>query len=207
MRCNTWYTHCHVLKPQRLYVQEKRAAAAKAQQLQQPQGGSGSTPASGAASPSPMETTPSGGVDRASSDAAAVAAAAMARTKSQGKANAIIFAVALAAIDLVCNASSHKADVAASCMISQLAPMCSSPSICYIDLSCQTNEVLYCQCCSMPVVLALRMALTLPATPVSTSDQAEVSLMLFIALKQVQRTLWVQAPARALSLLPTKQRL
>ena len=67
-------------------VQEKRAAQAKAQQLQQPQGGSGSTPASGAASPSPMETLPSGGVDRASSDAVAVAAAAMARTKSQGKA-------------------------------------------------------------------------------------------------------------------------
>ncbi|KAL0020642.1 hypothetical protein WJX79_010395 [Trebouxia sp. C0005] len=70
-------------------VQEKRAAAAKAQQLQQPQGGSGSTPASGAASPSPMETTPSGGVDRASSDAAAVAAAAMARTKSQGTENTL----------------------------------------------------------------------------------------------------------------------
>ncbi|KAL0051806.1 hypothetical protein WJX82_002492 [Trebouxia sp. C0006] len=68
-------------------VQEKRAAAAKAQQLQQPQVGSGSTPASGAASPSPMETTPSGGVDRASSDAVAVAAAAMARTKSQGTEN------------------------------------------------------------------------------------------------------------------------
>ncbi len=116
-----------------LCVQEKRAAAAKAQQLQQPQGGSGSTPASGAASPSPMETTPSGGVDRASSDAVAVAAAAMARTKSQGKANAIIVAVALA-IDVVCNSSSHKAGISASCMMSQSAPMCSSPSICYIDL-------------------------------------------------------------------------
>jgi len=88
-----------------LCVQEKRAAASKAQQLQQPQGGSGSTPASGAASPSPMETTPSGGVDRASSDAA------MARTKSQGKADAIIIAVAA---DVACNSSSGKAASSAS---------------------------------------------------------------------------------------------
>ncbi len=94
-----------------LCVQEKRAAASKAQQLQQPQGGSGSTPASGAASPSPMETTPSGGVDRASSDAVAVAAAAMARTKSQGKADAIIIAVAA---DVACNSSSGKAASSAS---------------------------------------------------------------------------------------------
>ncbi len=47
-----------------------------------------------------METTPSGGVDRASSDAVAVAAAAMARTKSQGKADAIIIVVASVAVDV-----------------------------------------------------------------------------------------------------------
>jgi len=70
--------------------QEKRAAAAKAQQLQQPQGVPGSAPASGAASPA-MENTPSGGVDRASSEAVAVAAAAMAHTKSQGE---LLFSIA-----------------------------------------------------------------------------------------------------------------
>lgn len=90
-------SHCNAI----LCAQEKRAAAAKAQQLQQPQVGSGSTPASGAASPSPMETTPSGGVDRASSDAVAVAAAAMARTKSQGKADEIIAVVSANAIIIV----------------------------------------------------------------------------------------------------------
>lgn len=48
-----------------------------------------------------METTPSGGVDRASSDAVAVAAAAMARTKSQGKADEIIAVVSANAIIIV----------------------------------------------------------------------------------------------------------
>ena len=100
-----------MLTPQCHSVQEKRAAAAKAQQLQQPQSGSGSIHASGAASPSPMETIPSGGVDRASSDAVAVAAAAMARTKSQGKAGAIIMAVAA---DVACNSSLGKAAFSAS---------------------------------------------------------------------------------------------
>ncbi len=58
-----------------------------------------------------METTPSGGVDRASSDAVAVAAAAMARTKSQGKAGAIVNAVAA---DVACTSSLGKAAFSAS---------------------------------------------------------------------------------------------
>ena len=65
-------------------MQEKRAAAAKAQQAPPSHGGSISTP-SGPVSPG-IDSHPSvsGGVDRASSDAVAVAAAALARTKSQG---------------------------------------------------------------------------------------------------------------------------
>lgn len=65
------------------FIQEKRAAAAKAQQVPPSHAGSISTPASGPVSPG-IDSNPSGGVDRASSDAVAVAAAAMARTKSQG---------------------------------------------------------------------------------------------------------------------------
>jgi len=84
-----------------------------------------------------METTPSGGVDRASSDAVAVAAAAMARTKSQGKADAIIIAVAA---DVACNSSSGKAASSASWMMSWSATVCSSPSICSIDIYCQTKS-------------------------------------------------------------------
>ncbi len=71
-----------------------------------------------------------------------------------------------------------------------------------------TNEVLYCQCCGVQVVLASHMALTLPTTPsVSMPNQVDGSLMLSVALEQVQRTLWVQAPARGPSLLSTRQRL
>jgi hypothetical protein len=69
------------------------------------------------------------------------------------------------------------------------------------------NQVWYCRCNSMRVVLAWRLALTLPFAPVSTSDQMELSFVLYVTLKQVQKTSWVQAPAREPSLLQTKQRL
>jgi len=90
-------------------------------------------------------------VDRASSDAVAVAAAAMARTKSQGKADAISGVVAAHQLQLMQFVHTLKRCFQIFIMQgSYLSIMhagqhpCAPGQVSVVQTSCQTNEVLYC---------------------------------------------------------------